>query len=957
MAEIRDDAFEYQVAEQADRLVDLKEASRGGDLKEAHYKNTLKKFGAFYEMSQYDPEKKIAFERALESAARQLEVGGNVEEIKAKKAEILSWLGEDLSLKTGDSERLGAWAEEAFREIKKLVGTYWDISIEEKIRPREHSEGGCVANFSFERLKKDGGWNPDVVFRPDGALVFRPYRPNKGFDTVFQNVGSFKEYLGKLQKSPHPDTFIREYISSDLKNERREESDKEQRAIKRRNEFLPCIEALGGKEVDGELVFFGQLFGAQKVVFKPVGGNGTVDWYKDDVYFEASEYLYETEYKGKKIFLHIPIDDYGVWIESDGQRSEWFPEDPKERAEMLEELKKEIRTTVEKEKEKETKTEEEYKKVEKMKEELEKMLEGDKKGFVSPEDLIKVSKKADSFVGGDLDVSKDITSREVIKYSQGKNVFLEIGMFGGGEVTSATVNTYERVSGTLRKQLIVEKHRNVYNWNKRENIYFPNGNGLWRGQDERFEENGTKKSISSYEFYENGVEKMYMEQYFDNKGKASGGERWSYYEDGTTRLHEKFNPEGKMFRKWEEVPFWKDSEEELQKFRIVRLTEDLENYGIREARVVGREDLSFFPREGYRIPIMNRERKQVGEIPSPEHILRITYKVPGQGEPEMYGIVYDEKLYTYDQSLREFRESKIYSIDYDEQRYYLLDKAGERVKNKRGEKEPVAWGEIETRLRERQAGVRGRIKELGGSNIKDDFSVNGSLHFKLPKYSDKEWQNDNLLYKGTVEYEKNVIPFTISAKAPYTVKFGGDRAIVDKIKDILSPEEKEERALVLSGAEGLRAQALLENTDFSAKLDEVCKRLEIKRSWLETVMWKESRVNTKLRNPIGAVGLIQFIPSTAKKLGTTTKALRSMSGVDQLDYVEKYYSSYSGNIKSVSDLYLITFYPLARYKPDSYVIGSERGDSFARQVAKQNPAISQGGNYIKKEDVIDFINK
>ena len=39
----------------------------------------------------------------------------------------------------------------------------------------------------------------------------------------------------------------------------------------------------------------------------------------------------------------------------------------------------------------------------------------------------------------------------------------------------------------------------------------------------------------------------------------------------------------------------------------------------------------------------------------------------------------------------------------------------------------------------------------------------------------------------------------------------------------------------------------------------------------------------------GATGLIQFLPSTARGLGTTTDALAGMSSVEQLNYVEKYF--------------------------------------------------------------------
>lgn len=42
----------------------------------------------------------------------------------------------------------------------------------------------------------------------------------------------------------------------------------------------------------------------------------------------------------------------------------------------------------------------------------------------------------------------------------------------------------------------------------------------------------------------------------------------------------------------------------------------------------------------------------------------------------------------------------------------------------------------------------------------------------------------------------------------------------------------------------------------------------------------------------GAIGLIQFMPSTAKGLGTSTSALKQMTAVDQLAYVEKYFAPY-----------------------------------------------------------------
>jgi hypothetical protein len=68
----------------------------------------------------------------------------------------------------------------------------------------------------------------------------------------------------------------------------------------------------------------------------------------------------------------------------------------------------------------------------------------------------------------------------------------------------------------------------------------------------------------------------------------------------------------------------------------------------------------------------------------------------------------------------------------------------------------------------------------------------------------------------------------------------------------------------------------------------------------------------------GATGLIQFMPNTAKALGTSTDALAKMSAEDQLDYVEKYLTPYKGRMKDQKDAYLAVLYPRAIGKPEWY---------------------------------------
>ncbi|KKN38324.1 hypothetical protein LCGC14_0754690 [marine sediment metagenome] len=62
-----------------------------------------------------------------------------------------------------------------------------------------------------------------------------------------------------------------------------------------------------------------------------------------------------------------------------------------------------------------------------------------------------------------------------------------------------------------------------------------------------------------------------------------------------------------------------------------------------------------------------------------------------------------------------------------------------------------------------------------------------------------------------------------------------------------------------------------------------------------------------------AVGLIQFMPSTARLLGTTSAELRAMTFQEQMVYVEQYLSRVArsmGKLRNLSDVYLAIFAPV-----------------------------------------------
>lgn len=80
---------------------------------------------------------------------------------------------------------------------------------------------------------------------------------------------------------------------------------------------------------------------------------------------------------------------------------------------------------------------------------------------------------------------------------------------------------------------------------------------------------------------------------------------------------------------------------------------------------------------------------------------------------------------------------------------------------------------------------------------------------------------------------------------------------------------------------------------FLKAVEEMSKRLKIDPNKALNVMAFESGLNPAAKNPGGsATGLIQFLSSTAEALGTTVDKLKSMSAVEQLAYVEKYFQQF-----------------------------------------------------------------
>jgi hypothetical protein len=119
-------------------------------------------------------------------------------------------------------------------------------------------------------------------------------------------------------------------------------------------------------------------------------------------------------------------------------------------------------------------------------------------------------------------------------------------------------------------------------------------------------------------------------------------------------------------------------------------------------------------------------------------------------------------------------------------------------------------------------------------------------------------------------------------------------------------------------------------------------RLGTNPVWLAHLINFESagQFSSSVKNPrSGATGLIQFMPATAKGMGTTTAALSRLTPVQQMRWVESYLRA-RGSLKTPQALYMAVFYPVAmQWSPTK---------RFPSWVTKSNPGIYTPGDYVKK---------
>lgn len=148
--------------------------------------------------------------------------------------------------------------------------------------------------------------------------------------------------------------------------------------------------------------------------------------------------------------------------------------------------------------------------------------------------------------------------------------------------------------------------------------------------------------------------------------------------------------------------------------------------------------------------------------------------------------------------------------------------------------------------------------------------------------------------------------------------------IIELLSRIFKRQEPVPEAVVLVAPVRALAWGKKVSPEFRKRVFEICDELGMDPDFLMACMAFESAetFSPSIKNAAGsgATGLIQFMPSTAKGLATTTVSLAMMSAVQQLEYVRKYFLPYRGRLHSLGDVYMAILWPAGIGKADSWAL-------------------------------------
>jgi hypothetical protein len=152
-------------------------------------------------------------------------------------------------------------------------------------------------------------------------------------------------------------------------------------------------------------------------------------------------------------------------------------------------------------------------------------------------------------------------------------------------------------------------------------------------------------------------------------------------------------------------------------------------------------------------------------------------------------------------------------------------------------------------------------------------------------------------------------------------------------------------------------QEVAKDTEFLSAVDATSRNIGVKPEDILRVIDFEtaSSWSPAIKNPGStATGLIQFLGSTAKGLGTTVDDLAGMSRAEQMKYVEKYLTPYKGRLKNFGDVYMAVHWPAGIGKDETYVMYKEGSKEYT---ANKNLDTNGDGTVTRGETIASVISR
>jgi|GEM_PF-2100085 len=215
------------------------------------------------------------------------------------------------------------------------------------------------------------------------------------------------------------------------------------------------------------------------------------------------------------------------------------------------------------------------------------------------------------------------------------------------------------------------------------------------------------------------------------------------------------------------------------------------------------------------------------------------------------------------------------------------------------------------------------IRTTSRINVKSEFSTYNTSNLFIPEMAgdastNGEYNVFSIHYIGDTHGEVWDMRIDAIRAVPREVA-----ATQQEAEIVREPGTTPLPAVAISSGSGLIWGAKV-SQEFRVKVREISENLGFDADWLMAVMAFETgrSFSPAKKNPrSSATGLIQFLSDTADRLGTSTRALANMTAVQQLDYVEKYFTPPNAQrIRSMSDCYMQVLWPRAVNMPDDYVL-------------------------------------